>query len=408
MIGVTTVSGRADRTGGTGFLRSRAGGLPRPFWVLFGGSFVNRLGTMVEPFIGVYLTQARGVPLATAGLVMTMFGVGSLLAQPVAGWLSDRFGRRVTLTGGMVATAVTMLALGYTTSVPGLVAGMLVLGIVVDAYRPASQAIVADLVPPEDRPRAFGLLFWAVNLGFAVAMVAGGWLARSGFTVLFWVDAVTCLVFGVLVWRAIPETRPAREDAPPGRFADVLRDRVMLAFVLANLAYALVYLQAYSTLPLAMTGQGLPTSAYGMAMAVNGLLIVVVQPVTTTWLARFDPSRVLAAGFALVGLGFALTSLVSSGAGHAATVAVWTLGEALTAGIPGAIVATLAPAHLRGRYSGLYGLSWSAGALLAPLVGTRLLAEAPGLVWPVLGGLGLLAAGAQLLLGRAVRRRSAA
>lgn len=408
MIGVTTVSGRADRTGGTGFLRSRAGGLPRPFWVLFGGSFVNRLGTMVEPFIGVYLTQARGVPLATAGLVMTMFGVGSLLAQPVAGWLSDRFGRRVTLTGGMVATAVTMLALGYTTSVPGLVAGMLVLGIVVDAYRPASQAIVADLVPPEDRPRAFGLLFWAVNLGFAVAMVAGGWLARSGFTVLFWVDAVTCLVFGVLVWRAIPETRPAREDAPPGRFADVLRDRVMLAFVLANLAYALVYLQAYSTLPLAMTGQGLPTSAYGMAMAVNGLLIVVVQPVTTTWLARFDPSRVLAAGFALVGLGFALTSLVSSGAGHAATVAVWTLGEALTAGIPGAIVATLAPAHLRGRYSGLYGLSWSAGALLAPLVGTRLLADAPGLVWPVLGGLGLLAAGAQLLLGRAVRRRSAA
>ncbi|WP_182879178.1 MDR family MFS transporter [Microbispora sp. H10949] len=405
---MTTVSGRADRTGGTGFLRSRAGGLPRPFWVLFGGSFVNRLGTMVEPFIGVYLTQARGVPLATAGLVMTMFGVGSLLAQPVAGWLSDRFGRRVTLTGGMVATAVTMLALGYTTSVPGLVAGMLVLGIVVDAYRPASQAIVADLVPPEDRPRAFGLLFWAVNLGFAVAMVAGGWLARSGFTVLFWVDAVTCLIFGVLVWRAIPETRPAREDTPPGRFADVLRDRVMLAFVLANLAYALVYLQAYSTLPLAMTGQGLPTSAYGMAMAVNGLLIVVVQPVTTTWLARFDPSRVLAAGFALVGLGFALTSLVSSGAGHAATVAVWTLGEALTAGIPGAIVATLAPAHLRGRYSGLYGLSWSAGALLAPLVGTRLLADAPGLVWPVLGGLGLLAAGAQLLLGRAVRRRSAA
>ncbi len=391
----------------TGFIQSKVGGLPRPFWVLFGGSFVNRLGTMVEPFIGIYLTQARGVSLATAGLVMTMFGVGSLLSQPVAGWLADRLGRRVTLTGGMVATAVTMIALGYTTSVPGLVVGMLVLGIVVDAYRPASQAIVADLVAPEDRPRAFGLLFWAINLGFSVAMVAGGWLARSGFTVLFWVDAVTCLIFGLLVWRAIPETRPAREDAQPGRFADVLRDRLMLAFVLGNLAYALVYLQAYSTLPLAMTGQGLPTSAYGMAMAVNGLLIVVVQPLTNSWLARFDPSRVLAAGFALVGLGFALTSLVSSAAGHAAAVAVWTLGEVLTAGIPGAIVAALAPPHLRGRYSGLYGLAWSAGSLLAPLVGTRLLAAAPGLVWPLFGGLGLLAAAGQLLIGRAVRRRAA-
>nr|WP_203950010.1 MFS transporter [Microbispora rosea] len=391
----------------TGFIRSRAGGLPRPFWVLFGGTFVNRLGTMVEPFIGVYLTQARGVSLAATGLVMTMFGVGSLLSQPIAGWLTDRLGRRITLTGGMVATAVTMVALGYTTSVPGLVVGMLVLGIVVDAYRPASQAIVADLVPPEDRPRAFGLLFWAVNLGFSVAMVAGGWLARSGFTVLFWVDAVTCLIFGMLVWRAIPETRPAREEAASGRFADVLRDRLMLAFVLGNFAYALVYLQPFTTLPLAVTAQGLPTSAYGMAMAVNGLLIVVVQPIANSWVARFDPSRALAAGFAVVGLGIALTSLASSAAGHAAAVAVWTLGEVLTAGIPGAIVAALAPPHLRGRYSGLYGLSWSAGSLLAPLVGTRLLAHAPELMWPLLGGLGLVAAAGQLLIGRAIRRRSA-
>ncbi|GIH53439.1 MFS transporter [Microbispora rosea subsp. aerata] len=375
--------------------------------MLFGGTFVNRLGTMVEPFIGVYLTQARGVSLAATGLVMTMFGVGSLLSQPIAGWLTDRLGRRITLTGGMVATAVTMVALGYTTSVPGLVVGMLVLGIVVDAYRPASQAIVADLVPPEDRPRAFGLLFWAVNLGFSVAMVAGGWLARSGFTVLFWVDAVTCLIFGMLVWRAIPETRPAREEAASGRFADVLRDRLMLAFVLGNFAYALVYLQPFTTLPLAVTAQGLPTSAYGMAMAVNGLLIVVVQPIANSWVARFDPSRALAAGFAVVGLGIALTSLASSAAGHAAAVAVWTLGEVLTAGIPGAIVAALAPPHLRGRYSGLYGLSWSAGSLLAPLVGTRLLAHAPELMWPLLGGLGLVAAAGQLLIGRAIRRRSA-
>lgn len=391
----------------TGFVRSRLGGLPRPFWALFGGTLVNRLGTMVEPFIGVYLTQARGVSLATAGLVMTMYGVGSLLSQPIAGWLTDHLGRRITLTGGMVATAVTMVALGYTTGTPGLVAGMLVLGVVVDVYRPASQAIVADLVPPEDRPRAFGLLFWAVNLGFSVAMVAGGWLARSGFTVLFWVDAVTCLIFGLLVWRAIPETRPVREDAEPGGFADVLRDRVMVAFVLANLAYTVVYQQPVTTLPLAMTAQGLPTSAYGMALAVNGLLIVVLQPIMNTWLARFDPSRTLATGFAVLGLGIALTSLASSVAGHAAAVAVWTFGEVLTAGIAGTIVATLAPPHLRGRYSGLYGLSWSAGSLLAPLVGTRLLAAAPGLMWPLLGGLSLLAAAGQLLIGRAVRRRAA-
>ena len=399
---MTTVTGRP------GFLQSAAGGLPRPFWVLFAGTLVNRLGTMVEPFIGIYLTQARGMSLAAAGLVMTTFGVGSLLSQPFAGWLADHFGRRVTLSGAMVATALTFIALGYTTSIHGITAAMLVLGLVVDAYRPASQALVADLVSPEDRPRAFGLLFWAVNLGFSIAMIAGGWLAQTGFTTLFWIDAVTCLIFGVLVWRAIPETRPSRADDTPGRFADVLRDRVMVAYVVISLTFTFVYLQAYTTLPLAMTGEGLPTSAYGMAMAVNGALIVIVQPLTNGWMSRRDPSAVLATGFTVVGLGLALTAVVSSTLGYAATVAVWTLGEVITAGVAGSIVASLAPAHLRGRYAGLYGLAWSAGGMLAPLAGTRLLAVSSTLLWLVIGGLGLLAAVGQLALGPAIRRRSRA
>ncbi|GII26922.1 MDR family MFS transporter [Planotetraspora mira] len=397
---MTTVTGRP------GFLQSATGGLPRPFWVLFAGTLVNRLGTMVEPFIGIYLTQARGMSLAAAGLVMTVFGVGSLLSQPFAGWLADHFGRRVTLSGSMIATAVTFIALGYTTSLQGITAAMLVLGLVVDAYRPASQALVADLVSPEDRPRAFGLLFWAVNLGFSIAMIAGGWLAQTGFTTLFWIDAVTCLIFGVLVWRAIPETRPDRSEDTPGRFADVLRDRVMVTYVVISLTFTFVYLQAYTTLPLAMTGVGLPTSAYGMAMAVNGALIVVVQPLTNRWMSRRDPSAVLASGFAVVGVGLALTAVVSSTLGYAVTVAVWTLGEVITAGVAGSIVASLAPAHLRGRYSGLYGLAWSAGGMLAPLAGTRLLAVSPTLLWLVIGGLGLLAAVGQLALGPAIRRRS--
>ncbi|MDI9581883.1 MDR family MFS transporter [Thermobispora bispora] len=392
-----------------GFIRSRVGGLPRPFWVLFGGTLVNRLGTMVEPFIGIYLTQARGMPVTAAGLVMTVFGLGSLFSQPLAGWLTDRVGRRATLSGGMVATAVTMLALGYATNLAGICAAMFVLGVVIDAYRPASQALVADLVRPEDRPRAYGLLFWAINLGYSVSMVAGGWLARSGFTLLFWIDAFTCLVFGLLVWRAVPETRrAAREGKEAGGFRDVLRDRVMVAYALTCLMFYVVYAQSYTTLPLAMTAQGLPTSSYGMAMAVNGLLIVLIQPFSTVWLARFEPSRVLATGYAIAGVGFMLTAVMSTTAGHATAVAVWTLGEIVTAGIHGTIVAALAPAHLRGRYSGLYGLSWSAAGLLAPLIGTRLLAVGPEVLWPVMGGLALLAAAAQLSLTRAIRARQAA
>ncbi len=387
------------------FLRSKIGGLPRPFWALWGGTLVNRLGTMVMPFTGVYLTQSRGLSVAAAGLVMGVFGAGSLLSQLLAGVLTDRIGRRATLAGGMLATAVFMLALGYSTSLPAILASMFALGLVIDVYRPASNALVADLVSPEERPRAYGLLFWGINLGYSVGMTAGGWLAELGFTWLFWIDAVSCVVFAVLVWRAVPETRP-RERHETGGFGLVLRDRVMVGFTLVMLGHALVYSQTMTMLPVAMTDVvKLSPREFGVAMALNGVLIVVVQPLVSGWLGRRDPARTLALGIAVMGAGFALTAFVTSTLGLAATIAIWTVGEIITAGIPGAVVAALAPPELRGRYSGLFGFAWSLAAVLAPLLGGPLLEIGPGALWFTIGGVGAVAAIGMLLLGPAIRRR---
>ncbi|MFC4014837.1 MDR family MFS transporter [Nonomuraea purpurea] len=387
------------------FLHSKLGGLPRAFWALWGGTLVNRLGTMVMPFTGVYLTQSRGLSLAVAGLVMGVFGAGSLLSQLLAGVLTDRIGRRATLSGGMLLTAATMLALGYSSSLPAIVASMFVLGLVIDVYRPASNALVADLVSPAERPRAYGLLFWGINLGYAVGMTAGGWLAGLGFVWLFWIDAVSSVVFAVLVWRAVPETRPqARESA--GGFGVVLRDRTMVGFTLAMLGMALVYSQTMTMLPVAMTNVvKLTPGQFGLAMALNGVLIVLVQPLVSGWLGRRDPARTLALGVAVMGAGFAMTAFVTDTLGLAATLVVWTAGEIVTAGIPGAIVATLAPADLRGRYAGLFGFAWSLAAVLAPLIGGPLLEIGMEALWFTIGGIGAVSAVGMLLLGPAIRRR---
>ncbi|MBO2459534.1 MFS transporter [Actinomadura sp. LCR2-06] len=366
---------------------------------------------MVEPFLGLYLTTARGLSLGQAGAVMAVLGAGSFAGQIAGGALADRIGRRATLTIATVGTGAAMLALGYAHGIAMITVAALVLGLLLDMYRPASQAMVADIISPAERPRAFGLLFWAINLGWAFSMVLGGTLAREGFQLLFWIDALTCAAFGVLVWRAVPETRVrgAGPEDGPGGFVQVLRDRVMVGYAAVLLCYTFVLMQGMTTMPLAMKEAGLGPQDYGLAIAANGVLIIIVQPLVNAWLSRRDHSLVLVAGFVLVGAGYGLTALVSSLPGFTATILVWTLGEIIAASVLQAVVADLAPSHLRGRYSGLYGMAWSGGFLLAPLGGTQLLgAGGPALLWLSCTGLAFGAAAGQLVLAPAVRRRRAA
>ncbi|MGW6270779.1 MFS transporter [Streptomyces sp. NPDC055060] len=389
-------------------VKVRAGGLPRAFWVLWSGTLVNRLGAMVNPFLSLYLSQVRDVPLGTIGVILAIIGVGSVISQPLGGFLTDRFGRRIALTGGMLANAASLLALGHAQSLVALTAAGFALGVTLDLFRPAAQALIADTVPAADRTRAFGLLLWSVNLGFSAAMVLGGHLATRGFSLLFWVDAAACAVFGLLVWFAVPETRPTpAQRGTSGSYRDVLADRAMLAFAGVVVLYAVVFQQAFATLPLVMARHGLSGDVYGMVMAVNGIVLILVQPLIGHRLGAFDKSRVLATGFVLAAGGNALVAAASAGPAFALAVAVWSLGEVLVFAITTAIVADLAPATLRGRYNGLLGMAWGTGFLIAPLAGTRLLSVGPAVLWLSCAACCLAAALAQLALAPAIRRRTA-
>jgi len=393
-----------------GALRSRLGGMPRQFWVLWAGTLVNRTATFVRPFLVLYLTGSEHVSLATAGAVLSVSGAGALVSQPLGGFLADRHGRRWTLVGGMLGTAASELLLGYSRSLALIFALAAVFGLLVDLYRPALQAMVADLVPPSDRPRAYGLIFWAINLGFSIAMVLGGVLAEHGFLWLFWADALTCTAFAVMVLRAVPETRPERGPGQSGpSFRLLLADRPMLALAGLALIYATVYTQATSGLPLAMQQAGLSAAAYGLTVAVNGVVIVLIQPLTVSWLTGRDHSRVIAAGQLLVGLGFGLTQLASGVPEYMATVIVWTLGEIATFTMTSALVADLAHRQMRGRYQGLLGLAWGGGALIGPFAGAWVLEYVGGVwLWSGCALCGVLMAAGQLALGPSIRRRRAA
>ncbi|WP_245930962.1 MFS transporter [Actinokineospora auranticolor] len=385
---------------------AQVGGLPRQFWVLWGGTLVNRLGTMVEPFLALYLTGVRHLPLITVGVVLVVFGCGSFVSHLLGGWLADRIGRRATLTGGMVAAALSLVALGYAESLAGIVVAVFAVGATMDMYRPASAAAVSDVVPSRDQPRAFGLLYWAVNMGFAIAMVIGGALAREGFYLLFLANALTCLVFAVLIWRAVPKTA-ARPPAHTGSYLTVLKDGTMVAYTLVVFAFAAVHVQSITTLPLAMGATGLSPSDYGLAIGINGVIVLVLQPLIVGPLAARDHSRVVAVGMALLGAGFGLATLAGVTWQYMASVAVWTVGEVVFMTVAQTIVADLSPPELRGRYNGVHGVAWSAANMLGPLAGTWLLHDfGSTTLWLTCLGTGLAGATGQLLLRPTIRRRA--
>jgi MFS family permease len=356
-------------------------GLPRAFWVIFAGTIVNRLGQFVQPFLALYLVGGRELSVKTAGVVVACYGAGSIVSQPLGGWLADRMGRRRTMVLGLVATAASLGVLGVSRPVWAIGATAALVGLAMDLYRPAAAAAVADLVPPEARPRAFALVYWAINLGVSVSGIAGGFLAERGWWLLFVLDAATCLVFAVFVARGVPDVPIARDESDRGGYGPVLRDRLAVALCAITVVGATVYMQSFVALPLSMKADGLPPSAYGIAYAVNPIAIIVIQPLTLRWLTSRDAVTVFASSILVLGAGFGLTGFAHSTAEYAATVFVWTMGEIAFNAVGPTIVNSIAPAHLRGRYNGLIGLAYGASALIGPLVGTAALDAGRWVVW---------------------------
>ncbi|WP_405059799.1 MFS transporter [Kribbella sp. NBC_01505] len=384
--------------------------LPRAFWALWVCQLVNRLGSFVQPFLVLYLTQDRHLSASTAGAVAAAVGAGSVVSQLVGGWLSDRVGRRATMLACFFGTAAALVLLGEARSMPMIWATAFAVGLLGDLFRPAVSATVADMLQPGERVRAYGLLFWAINLGFSVSTVSAGVLASLGYGLLFWLNAGTSVIAGIVIWTMVPESRPNLEEGTTRRplLPVVLRDRIFLAVVLVQVGYATIYFQGYSTLPLAMAHDGLPISLYGTVMALNGIVIVVLQPLVVKRLAIFDRSKLVAVSMLIVGLGFGLGAVVHEWWGYALSVVVWTIGEIGFAAVIGAVFADIAPGDLRGGYMGITGMAFGLGTVIGPLAGTNALQHLGATAtWIGVALLGVIIFIAQYALSPAIHRRTA-
>ncbi|GAA4044634.1 MFS transporter [Streptomyces shaanxiensis] len=353
--------------------RESVSGLPREFWWLWTSTLVNRLGAFVATFMALYLTIDRGYSASYAGLVASLHGLGGVISSIGAGVMTDRIGRRPTLLIAQASTAVSVAALGFVHHPVAIAAVALVVGAASNASRPAVQAMMADIVRPEDRVRAFSLNYWAINLGFAVSSMAAGFIAEVSYLAGFLIEAGMTAVCAVVVFVKLPESRPRRTKAEEAageevRLGHVLRDGRFMSVVGLSFLVAFIFQQGSVGLPVAMGGAGFSPADYGLAIAVNGVLIVALQIPVTRFIERRDTGRILIVSSLLAGYGFGLTAFAGSVGVFALTVCVWTLGEMLNAPTQTGLVVRLSPTQGRGRYQGMYTLSWSVAALVAPLV----------------------------------------
>lgn len=392
-------------------LRQVASDYPRSFWLLFWGTLINASGSsMVWPFLTIYLRQRLEIPLTAVALLLTVNSIASVAATSVTGPAVDRFGRKIAMLLSLSVSCAIMLGMSAAAAIGPWILLMVASGAFSPLYRVGTDAMVADLIPPERRAGAYALLRMIANLGVAIGPSVGGFVASASYQIAFFTAAAANLTFATLILIFIRETAPSRGDSSRPRaergYGPVLRDRPFLAFCgvysLASMSYSLlmVLLPVYGK-----ENFGVGESQYGFIMATNALMVVLFQYAVTRRTSRHPHLPVLALGSLFYGVGVGSVALGRSFPAFLASMVLLTVGELIMIPTSTTFTANMAPPEMRGRYMGLYGLTWGVGFGIGPVLGGYLNDHlAPVAIWYFGLALGLTAAVGFLLLQRGLRR----
>lgn len=373
----------------------------RRVWVLFAGMALNQFGmSIVMPFVSIYLYVYEGVPATLVGFAMFFSTFVGALFQLIGGEACDRFGRRAVLVGGLLLLIASFLMLGYSVSIHAPYIYYLVFltltRIAVGLFKPIPNVIATDIVPPEQRMEAFGVLRIATNVGFATGPVVGGLMALLSYSSMFYLTAATSTCYLLLVLRYIGDTRTCLpERGRPRGMRTILADRPFMAFAALTFAVAMVYSQMYSPMSMYAGLRGLSEPEVGMLFAINGLMVVLAQYFVTMATDRYRMTLSMGFGTLLYAVGFTLASVSDSFPMLALCIAIITMGELCYQPSLITLTANMSGRESRGRYQGFSGLMNTLGFAIGPLIGGFLLdrfCDSPGVVWIIIGLAGLLCA----------------
>jgi MFS family permease len=346
--------------------------LPPPVRILVTGTFINKVGTFIVPFLTLVLLREFHLTETEAAGLLFAYGIGSIVSILVGGALTDHLGRRRTLMLSLFGSGVLAVAMGTARSTAVFVPLLLIFGFVADLYRPAASAIVGDLLASGERVTGYAALRLAVNMGFFLGMALGGFLADASWRLLFFGDGLTTLGYGLVVFFLIPETRPPDEPAlvpgaaparPPFRPWNPggTASSSVLSSVLSRPS------SRTSPCPHRHHERRLSNRGLRPLVGLNGLLIAIFE-ISVVHASGTDGGAGVAVGAAVCGLGYGLTGLLLHWSWFLLVILMATAGEILSSPQQMAFVADWAPARARGRYLALYQATWSLSLALSPVL----------------------------------------
>ncbi len=389
--------------------RASFAGLPREVWLLSWALLVNRAGTMVLPFLSLYLTQDLGLTAIRAGQLIGCFGFGSMVGSYLGGWLSDRMSPLRVQQLSLFASGVGFLLFTQLQTFGSVAVGIFVLAVVSDAFRPALMVSVAHYSPPLNSKRSFALIRLAANLGMGIGPAIAGLLAHYGYVWLFVGDAITCWMAGLMLVVAFGAgVRPQEDDSesskPLGR--SPWRDGPFLLFLALIVVLAMTFFQVWTTMPLFLRSfYNVSERAIGLLLSINALLIALTEMLVIRAVERRDALRTVGFGAFLVGAGLALLPFGPPYMVAVAAMVVLTFGEMLAMPISNTVVAERAGRGQVGRYMGIYTLAFSTAFVIGPVAGTAVYDHlGPDVLWFGIGAIGVFLGLAFTLLSKPLRR----
>jgi predicted MFS family arabinose efflux permease len=353
-------------------------GLRKEVWYLALITLVNRAGTMVIPFLSLYLTSSLGYTLSEVGWIMSAFGLGSVLGAWLGGKLSDKIGFYLVMFWSLVLSGFLFIGLRYVESFWGLCISVFILMVVADTFRPAVFVAINTYSKPENRTRSVTLIRLAINLGFSVGPAAGGLIiAKMSYAGLFWVDGITCIAAGLLFILLLSQKQAKNESAQQVKASvtSPYKDKKYLLMLGSVLLIGFAFLQYFSTIPLYYRDvHHLSEKHIGWLMALNGGLIFLIEMPLVKYFEqpKFSIYRILIGSTLLIGMSFLVLNLFGWIGVLTIGMLFMTVGEMINFPFLNAYALKRAENGNSGEYMALFTMTFSIAHILGHNAGLQL------------------------------------